>query len=217
MADIPFKPHSVILFQGDSITDAGRSWMSVGPNLPESLGQGYPRLIADQLLSSYPNQYLQFYNRGISGNRIQDLVSRWEVDTLRLLPDLVSILIGINDTWNHLFMGLGTDPENFQEIYDHILKSTREQLPEVTFILCEPFLLITGEVTEEWSRDLVLRQSGVKQMAEKYDAIFIPFQSALDQATREYPPHLLLHDGVHPTPLGHQVLADFWIKTLLNS
>jgi lysophospholipase L1-like esterase len=214
MTENLFKSHSVILFQGDSITDAGRDRLAVGPNLKPSLGQGYSSLIADHLLSRFSDHHLQIYNRGISGNRIQDLEWRWEEDTIRLRPDLLSILIGINDTWNHLYLGLGTSPAEFQEVFDKILKSTKEQLPEIDLILCEPFALITGEVTEEWSRDLALRQSGIMQLAEKNQAIYIPFQSALDQAAKEHPAQLLLHDGVHPTPLGHRVLAECWLKSL---
>ena len=218
MADnqLPFKLHSVILFQGDSITDAGRTRSRIGPNTPDGLGFGYARKIADALLVNYPKGYLQLYNRGLSGDRIQDMISRWEGDSLRLLPDLISILIGVNDTWNQVLLGMGSDPEQYQAIFHKILTETRQSLPKTRLVLCEPFLLLTGEVTREWSADITRRQGIVRDLADEFNAIFVPFQSALDLAAQKVSAHLLLEDGVHPTDRGHQVLADCWMKTVLG-
>ena len=213
---IQLKPHSVILFQGDSITDTGRSRTSFGPHSGDSLGYGYVRLIADRLQFRGPDQYLQIYNRGISGDRIKDLEGRWERDSLRLMPDLLSILIGVNDTWNYLFTGLGSSPVEYQDIYQGILERTRQRLPDVQFVLCEPFILLTGEVSEEWGEDIVLRQESVRELARKYTAIHVPFQEALDQVAVQISPHLLLEDGVHPTDKGHRVLEEYWMKTVFG-
>jgi len=210
------KPHSVILFQGDSITDHGRNRSAFGPNGGDDLGFGYSRLIADRLLDDFRGEHLQFYNRGVSGDRINDLARRWENDSLRLLPDLISILIGVNDTWNYLFSGLGTDPEEYGLEFRRILELTRQRLPDVHLVLCEPFILITGTVTGEWVDDISLRQQAVKGLAQEFDAIFMPFQAALDQAAAINPPHQLLDDGVHPTGQGHRVLADCWTQTVLG-
>ncbi len=213
---LPFKPHCVILFQGDSITDAGRTRSRIGPNAPDGLGFGYARKISDALLENYPEHYLQLYNRGISGDRIQDLESRWEGDSLRLLPDLISILIGVNDTWNHVMLSIGSDPEQYQETFHKILSETRQSLPDTRLVLCEPFLLITGEVTLEWSADITRRQGFVRDLADEFNAVFVPFQSALDQATEQLSAGQLLEDGVHPTDRGHQLLADCWMKAVLG-
>jgi lysophospholipase L1-like esterase len=213
---LPFKPHSVILFQGDSITDANRTRSRIGPNSPDGLGFGYTRKIADSLLENYPDHYFQLYNRGISGDRIQDMKSRWEADSLRLLPDLISILIGVNDTWNQVMLGMGSDPEQYQAMFHKILTETRQSLPYTRLVLCEPFLLLTGEVTRDWSADITRRQDFVRDLADEFNAVFVPFQSALDQATQQVSPDQLLEDGVHPTDRGHQVLADCWIKTVLG-
>ncbi len=215
-AQLLFKPHSVILFQGDSITDAGRTRSLIGPNSPDGLGFGYARKISAVLLESYPDYYLQLYNRGVSGDRIQDMKSRWEADTLRLLPDLISILIGVNDTWNYVMMGMGSDPEQYQVMFHKILTETRQSLPYTRLVLCEPFLLLTGEVTREWSVDITRRQLFVRDLADEFNAVFVPFQSALDQATRQVSADQLLEDGVHPTDRGHQVLADCWMKAVLG-
>jgi lysophospholipase L1-like esterase len=210
------KPHSVILFQGDSITDTGRTRSVIGPNSPDGMGFGYPSLAMESILVKYHDQHLQFYNRGNSGDRIQDMEFRWELDTLRLLPDILSILIGVNDIWNYLMMGMGTSPAEFRDVYRDLLHTTREALPYTRFVLCEPFLLITGDVTSDWMGDLSQRQNVVQALSKEFDAIFVPFQSALDQAARMMPAHHLLDDGVHPTEKGHRVLAECWIKTVLG-
>ncbi len=213
---LPFNPHSVILFQGDSITDANRTRSRIGPNSPDGLGFGYARKTADSLLENYPDHYFQIYNRGVSGDRIQDMKSRWEADSLRLLPDILSILIGVNDTWNQVMLGMGSDPEQYQAMFHNILTETRQFLPYTQLVLCEPFLLLTGEVTRDWSADITRRQDFVRDLADEFNAVFVPFQSALDQATQHVSPGQLLEDGVHPTDRGHQVLADCWMKTVLG-
>ena len=210
------KPHSVILFQGDSITDVGRSRSAIGANSPDGMGFGYPSLAAEELLAKFPDYFLQCYNRGISGDRIRDMSHRWERDSLRLVPDLISILIGVNDTWNHLFMGLGSDPEDFKKVYHQLLTNTRLSLPETMLVLCEPFILLTGEVTEEWSIDISQRQAAVQDLAREFDALFVPFQTALDEESGHVSAHKLLEDGVHPTEIGHRLLADCWVKTVLG-
>ncbi len=215
MTEATIKPHSVLLFQGNSITDAGRNRNSVGPNTSQGLGSGYPRLITDHLLNRFPDQHLQIYNRGISGDRIQDLSRRWERDTLQLMPDILSILIGVNDTWNYLYLGIGSSPEGFQNIYHKLLDDTRLRLPEIELILCEPFLLVTGQVTDEWLGDISHRQASISDLAREFDAVYVPFQSALEQEVAGgTPPHQLLDDGVHPTNKGHQVLADCWLEAV---
>jgi lysophospholipase L1-like esterase len=216
MSKLTLKPHSVILFQGDSITDAGRSRQVVGPTTGDKLGFGYARLVADHLQTTFQDDYLQIYNRGISGDRIHSLADRWEKDTLQLQPDLISILIGINDTINFLYTGLGASPKDFQIIFQEILDQTRQRLPSVQLVLCEPFILPVGEVNSEWKEDLQIRQEGVRGLAKQYDAAFVPFQSVLDQAATKTPPHQLLDDGVHPTQRGHRIMADSWLKTVLS-
>jgi len=211
------KPHSSILFQGDSITDTGRSRLAAGSNSPEGMGFGYPHLIMNQFLNNSPERQLKFYNRGVSGDRIQDLARRWTQDSLDLRPDLISILIGVNDTWNYLYLGLGSSPEGFRNTYHKILEDTRQKLPGTALVLCEPFALITGEVTEEWGEDISQRQSHVRDLALEFNARFVPFQTALDQTVEKgVPPHQLLDDGVHPTERGHRLLADCWIENVVG-
>jgi lysophospholipase L1-like esterase len=181
------------------------------------MGFGYPRLVMDQLFKDYPDQHLQFYNRGVSGNRIQDMGARWHQDTLSLQPDLISILIGVNDTWNYLYLGLGSSPDGFSRIYRQVLKDTRATLPETSLVLCEPFTLLTGEVTEEWEEDMNKRQVCIQELAEEFAAVFVPFQSALDSVIAQgVPAGQLLDDGVHPTQRGHRLLADCWLANVVG-
>ena len=216
MSPKKIEPHSTILFQGDSITDAGRDRGTVGPNLGQALGFGYPRWVAEGLWETHPESYLQIYNRGISGDRILTMENRWENDCLRLLPDLISILIGVNDTWNYLYTGLGSSPSEYRLVFARILDRTLKHLPDVKLVLCEPFILITGEVTREWQQDISLRQQTVRELAEEYNAVFVPFQSALQNAARSTPEEGLLDDGVHPTAKGHRLLAKCWLEALLD-
>ncbi|MEE8356471.1 MAG: SGNH/GDSL hydrolase family protein [Anaerolineales bacterium] len=213
---LTLKPHNVILFQGDSITDAGRTRSRIGPNSPDGMGFGYARFIADYLLKENPGNFHQFYNRAVSGDQIHNLASRWEQDTLRLMPDVISILIGVNDTWNHAELGLGSDPETFQGIYRKILSNTREKLPDIQLVLCEPFLLLVADVDQAWIADLNLRQDIIRGLAEEFQGIFVPFQAALNHSAREVPPRHLLEDGVHPTRKGHDVLYENWLSSVFR-
>jgi lysophospholipase L1-like esterase len=180
------------------------------------MGFGYPKLVMDSLQESYPEYHLQFYNRGISGDRIRDLEYRWGEDTLTLKPGILSILIGINDTQNYVELGMGTSPEEYWKVYRKLLSNTLETSPFTRFVLCEPFLLRTGDVTDEWVTDNKQRRNIVRMLAENFNAVFVPFQSALNFAAQEVLAHQLLDDGVHPTKKGHHVLAECWLKAVLG-
>ena len=138
---VSLKEGAVILFQGDSITDAGRIRKAKGPNDLAGLGRGYPLLLAGALLSEYPQKQLQIFNRGISGNKVPDLDRRWEKDTLALKPDVLSILIGVNDIWHKLSGRYNGTVEDYETGYRALLKRTLEALPDVRIVICEPFVL----------------------------------------------------------------------------
>ena len=210
------KENSVLLFQGDSITDAGRNRMASGPTSGGDLGFGYARLISDRLLIDYPELKSRFYNRGISGDRIRDMAMRWDQDAIQIKPDLISIMIGVNDTWNYVELGLGSDPEDYLQVFRKILQDTRRHLSETRLVLCEPFLLHTGGVTEVWLDDIRERQEIVRSLAKEHQGVVVPFQSSLDEAANDIPAHKLLNDGVHPTEQGHRILAECWLRTVLS-
>ncbi|MEM7034222.1 MAG: SGNH/GDSL hydrolase family protein [Chloroflexota bacterium] len=208
------NPEMTILFQGDSITDAGRSRDSDASNSPSALGSGYANLIAAQLLRERPADNLQFYNRGVSGNRVVDLYARWKVDALNLKPDLISILIGVNDTWHEFGSQNGVEVDRYEAVYRLLLTLTKERLPKTKLVLCSPFVLRCGVVTEEWLVEMAQRQAIVRRLAEEFSAIHVPFQSACNEATDKAPPEHWATDGVHPTPAGHQVLAETWLEAV---
>lgn len=211
------SPHSVILFQGDSITDAGRDPTFTGPNAIPGLGNGYASRVAEHLTAGQEQNRLQIYNRGVSGNRINDLHRRWERDTLRLLPDLLSILIGINDLWDAI-RSPGSHPQQaFESSYRDLLQWTRDERPYTTLVLCEPFALQVGMVDEDWAGPLAEMQHGVKKLAEEIDALHVPLQSTLDAAAARATPGDLTVDGVHPTQKGHHVLAQGWMDHVLDN
>jgi len=203
----------LILFQGDSVTDAGRTGCG---NPAESLGMGYPFFIAARLHADRLGEELNVVNRGVSGNRVVDLYARWKADTLNLRPDVLSILIGINDTWHEFAWQNGVEVPRYAEFYRKLIDWTKEKLPACRLVLCEPFALEVegGPVTPDWLVEIGQRRAVVKSLANEYGAVFVPFQSMLDKARKQAgDPKKLLADGVHPTPCGHQLMADLWIKT----
>jgi lysophospholipase L1-like esterase len=209
------RPRSTVLFQGDSITDAGKDRLEAGPNLALSLGSGYCNLVASQLLRDRPGDGLRFFNRGINGHRVVDLYARWKTDTIDLEPDLISILVGVNDAW-YDFLGGGFDLDNFEATYMSLLDSTREQLPAAQLILGEPFAVLCGGVTEAFIPHLRARQRIVKALAEEYSAGFVPYQKAMDEALDLAPAEHWAYDGVHPTAAGHSLLARCWLQTVIQ-
>ena len=202
-----------ILFQGDSITDAGRNREA----LPESntgYGAGYPALVAARIFGDHLGNGYNIINRGISGNRVVDLYARWKKDCLNLTPDVLSILIGVNDTWHEKSESRnGVEVERYKLIYDMLLEWTVKTLPEIKLVLMEPFVLETGAVSADWLPEIAERGAVVKELAQKYNAIFIPCQQIIsDAAAKAGADDLILRDGVHPSVMGHQVLADAWLK-----
>jgi len=210
------NPNSKLLFQGDSITDTGRNREITQPNIGSALGTGYCHLIAAHLLAGRPNDGLQIYNRGISGHRVVDLYARWRVDAINLQPDVISILIGVNDTWHGFMYDNGVEVERFATVYRMLLDYTRQQLPNVQFVLCEPFVLPCGVVTEAWVAEMDQRRAIVRGLAKTVDAILVPFQGVLREALRQAPAEYWAADGVHPTPAGHRLLADCWLQHVVG-
>ncbi|MEZ0389757.1 MAG: SGNH/GDSL hydrolase family protein, partial [Verrucomicrobium sp.] len=199
-----FTPEACILFQGDSITDGNRG-RSADPN--HILGHGYAFIIAARHGAAFPALRLNFMNRGISGNKVSDLAGRWQKDTLDLKPDVLSILIGVND------LGHNVPVQEYEAGYDKLLAETRAALPDVKLVLGEPFLLPVGKKKENWEvsqATLVERQQVVARLAKKYNAALVPYQQAFNEACKRAPAEWWIWDGVHPTFSGHQIMADAW-------
>jgi lysophospholipase L1-like esterase len=201
---------TVVLFQGDSITDAGRNRASADANSAGALGSGYPLLVTSAVLAARPGAALRFYNRGISGNKVPDLQQRWTTDTIDLKPDVLSILIGVNDFWHKLDHGYNGTVQDYEQQYNALLDATREALPRVHLIVLEPFVLRTGAVDARWFPEFDQRRAAAARVAARARATFVPLQTVFNQQTRSAPPEYWAADGVHPTPAGHAVIAEQW-------
>ncbi len=202
------KKGSVILFQGDSITDDGRDKKIQQANNSKSLGRGYPALAAGELLGDYPDLELKIHNRGISGNKIPDLAARWQEDAIDLKPDLLSILIGVNDLWHTLAFGRkykGT-VETYETGYRELLERTRKEIPGVRIIICEPF---TTRTSDDF-KVLAEYRAVAKKLAGEMELTFVPFQSVFDAAIAAAPAEFWLWDGIHPTSSGHALMLQAW-------
>jgi lysophospholipase L1-like esterase len=199
---------ALVLFQGDSITDAGRSRENT-----DDLGYGYANLAAAWLAAGHPDLNIRFLNRGISGNRVKDLRARWQEDCLALKPDWVSIMIGINDTWRAFDSNDPTPTEDYEADYRHLLKQVRSQLG-ARLILMEPFLLPTPPDRKAWRVDLDPRIHVVRTLACEFDAILVPLDGAFAEAATHRPPEFWAGDGVHPSHAGHALIARAWLATV---
>jgi lysophospholipase L1-like esterase len=211
---IALKKDSVILFQGDSITDAGRKRDANTCNSIDMLGFGYPLFTAASLLEKHADKQLKIYNRGISGNKVFQLRERWEVDTLAFMPDILSILIGVNDYWHTLTGGYKGTIEIYENDLRNLLKYTKEKLPDLQLVICEPFILKGGSAIKEsdWLPMFDAYRAAAKKLATEFSAIFVPYQSAFDGAMKLAPATYWSADGVHPDLPGRQLMAEVWRK-----
>ena len=202
-----------IVFIGDSVTDVNRSREPVHTECGNKLlGAGYPMLAAARLLRDFPSENIVCFNRGISGDRVLNLYARWRMDALNLQPDVLSILIGVNDTWHAKVSNTGVSVERYGRVYRELLSWSKEELPSLKLMLMEPFVLPFGVVGEDWSSEMAERQAIVRQLAKDFNTGFVPCQDILNEACHIAPQEYWLLDGVHPTLAGHQLLADAWLQ-----
>jgi acyl-CoA thioesterase-1 len=187
-----------IVFIGDSVTDCGRR-----DDAPEYLGDGYVRHIAEKL----PDR--RVINVGISGNRVIDLRDRWHIDVVQQIPETLSVYIGINDTWRRYDDNDRTTTASFEADYRTCLADLGGAS---TLILVEPFILPVTKEQELWHEDLDGKRAVVAQLAAEFGAGFVPLQSLLAAAAEDHGAAALAQDGVHPTELGHRMIADAWLE-----
>lgn len=193
-----FTQGAVILFQGDSITDGNRG-RSADPN--HVMGHGYAFIIAAKYGSLLAERNLTFLNRGVSGNRVGNLQARWQKDALDLKPDVLSILVGINDANG------GVSATEYEQQYDQLLATTVAGLPKVKLVICEPFRMPVNDRVRAF-------QDIAGRLAEKYRAPLVRFQRVFEEADRRVGGKYWIWDAVHPTYSGHQLMADEWIRTV---
>ncbi|MBR4030430.1 MAG: SGNH/GDSL hydrolase family protein [Clostridia bacterium] len=200
-----------ILFQGDSITDTNRV-----REREENIGAGYALLVSAELGYLYPNQY-KFVNKGISGNQIVDLYARMKTDILNIKPDYMSILIGVNDVWHGFTNDNAVDAEKFHKVYSMLIEEVIEELPDTKIMLLEPYVLedyvtsVDG-IWETFKEEVALRAKKAREIADKYNLVFVPLQEEFDKASKEHGVRYFTYDGVHPTPFGHELIKRQWLK-----
>lgn len=207
-----FQAGNRILFQGDSITDGARG-RNNDPN--HILGHSYAFLIAAPYGAHFPERKLEFFNRGVSGNKVPDLLNRWQTNTIELKPTVVSILIGVNDIWHPLNANQEVSAENYEAGYDKLIAETVAALPHAKIILLEPFITpgrATSPKWDIWQGHLKKFQGIVAKLGAKYHAPVVKLQHVFDEACKRAPAEYWVWDGVHPTYAGNQLIADEWVR-----
>ncbi len=207
-----FKKGSRLLFQGDSITDM--KWGRNQADRNHYLGHSYVYLIAARLGVDTPEAELDIYNRGMSGHKVGDLRKRWQKDAIDMRPDLLSILIGVNDVGRNLD---GVDVKTWEADYRFILDASREANPDLRLVLLDPFVLASGRLAQAdtfaaWRNQVERLIPIVGQLARDYNAVHIKTQDVFDAAAKAVSPEQWIWDGVHPLPQGHELIARHWLR-----
>ncbi|MNW39236.1 GDSL-like Lipase/Acylhydrolase [compost metagenome] len=200
--------NDVVLFQGDSITDWGRNREDGA-----SLGVGYSLMVASRLGHLYPEKNITFLNRGIGGNRTIDLQKRWDKDCLELKPNVLSIMIGINDTWRRFDNNENTPVEQYEARYRDLLQRATDKL-DVKLVMMEPFVLPVPEDRKLWRADLDPKIHVVRELAREFGAVLVPLDGLFAEASTKADPAFWALDGVHPSPAGHGLIAEAWLKAV---
>jgi lysophospholipase L1-like esterase len=228
--NVPEKDRKLVfLFQGDSITDG--SWGAVCPRDPEhrfdgntigpgrdgrKFGNGYVYAVATRIIADFPQAGFTFHNRGIAGHKASDLEKRWDSDTLALKPDVLSILVGINDVGAVFYKYADAyDTSVFEQTYRRLLQQCRDANPNILFVLGLPFMFPVGEHKKEWdfwSREVPLRADVVRKLAKEFDAVLVDYPQMFAEACKRAPIEHWTWDGCHPSIPTHELMAREWIK-----
>ncbi|MFE6496943.1 SGNH/GDSL hydrolase family protein [Streptomyces sp. NPDC057748] len=209
IAGTHIKETDTLLFIGDSITDAGRDRTDSA-----SLGSGYVHEIARTLhdrASGGPGPAV--INKGLNGNRVYDLEARWTTDVIDLRPTVVTVKIGINDTWRRYDRGIMSPVDEFEACLDRLLADTARKL-SARLVVITPFLLPVTAEQEDWFEDLTPRTEAVLRAATANGAQLVRADLALRRAAEQHGAAELARDGVHPSPAGHRIIADAWLDAV---
>ena len=205
-----------IVFQGDSITDMARGRNTWDQN--HLYGHSYVFLLASRLGYERPRSGIRIFNRGQSGDRCVDVEARWAEDTLALRPDIVSLLVGINDVLLDVDNGTGVDAERYAAVLTALVRQTRQALPGVRFVLCEPFAFPDAAkpaYRAPFTARVPQHQQVARRVAEAEHCLFVPLQEKFDEAYRSCPElgaAYWIWDGIHPTAAGQQIIARQWLR-----
>ena len=226
-----------LLFTGDSITDAMRTTLVQGMNdmlsrmgrgmggpgrssdrTDRILGAGFPMIVSARLGAEFPGKY-KVLNRGVGGNRVVDVDARVKADCINLKPDVLTVMIGINDVWHELTFQNGVDAVKFERVYDAMLTEIQTALPGLRLILAEPYVLKGKGTEEHWDyfeAETELRRAATERLAEKHGAELLRTMQLFRDAAARTCAEDWTRDGIHPTPAGHWMIADAWLKLFFN-
>lgn len=199
-----------ILFQGDSITDAGRDKRNY-----HDMGNGYPKYASALLAQAFPEQSLEFINLGIGGNRTDQLFDRLYPDGIALCPDIISILVGINDVWHRYneSQKIETTNEQIEVNYRAILTRLRKQTT-AKIVLLSPYLLDCND-KELIRADLPALLSIVRKLAKEFADVYIPLDEHFERVLKTQPePHYYSADGVHPNENGAKFIGKLYYEAV---
>ena len=196
-----------ILFQGDSITDAGRDRSD-----PHHLGEGYPKYAAEGLREAFPDVDFEFINLGIGGNKTADLVARLESDFVDIQPDIVSILIGINDVWHFAADKSWIPNEVFEQRYRTVLEAIKTRT-KAKLLMLEPFLIPVADKEVFWE-DLPGKMNVIRKLAREYADVYVALDGRLNEAFIGAEPTAFAADGVHPTEMGARYIGSLYVEAV---
>ena len=197
-----------ILFQGDSVTDAGRDRSN-----PHDLGEGYPKYAAAMMQDAFPDVEFEFLDLGIGGNRTEHLVERLEGDFVEIQPDIVSIMIGINDVWHRHSHNILTTDEDVERNYRAVLEAIKTRT-KARILIIQPLLMeSTNPGVAELRGELTAVQAIIKRLADEYADAYLPLDTILNTETKEAPTYYT-GDGIHPTPNGACFIGEAYLKAI---
>ncbi|MBQ4560991.1 MAG: SGNH/GDSL hydrolase family protein [Clostridia bacterium] len=195
------------MFQGDSITDCGRERSDI-----KALGSGYPKYVRQYLKECYPQIEFELINKGISGHQTKDLLARWQKDAVDLQPDVISILVGVNDTWHHTEAKDWVPNDLFEANYRSMLEDIKDKT-SAKIIMLEPFVLDFPEM-KCFHNDIDEKIQIVRRLAAAYADRYIPLDGLFAAACVSDPPSHWTVEGVHPTDEGHKLIADYYFDAI---
>ena len=197
-----------LLFQGDSITDWGRNRENI-----HDLGNGYPKYTAQLLRKKFPHIDWEFINLGVSGDRTRELLVRWQKECIDIQPDILSILIGINDTWRAFDSNDPMTAEEYELNYRRLLEDVKKNT-KARIIMMEPFLLHNEPSKDTWRSDIDPKIDTVRRLAREFADVYLPLDGLFAAASVEHEPGYWANDGVHPAEPGMNLIAQAYAQAV---
>ncbi len=197
-----------ILFQGDSITDAKRDKRNY-----HHLGIGYPKFAAELISAAHPELDIEYINLGISGNRTGQLFDRLYQDAIAFQPDVISILIGINDLWHRYELHIGTTDAQIAANYRAILERLKKET-NAKIVMLAPFVLDAPD-KDMLREDIKTLLPIVRELAKEFADVYIPLDEHFTEALKNQPEALYYSaDGVHPNDNGKMFIARHYAEAV---